>query len=83
MRIKNKTELRKLIKNSIGNAYSLIRIEFYRDGSWMLYAHTEEPDLVFACQLGNLAYSDEQNNKSVNAAITYNFKQIEKRETEK
>ena len=34
MNIKNKTELRGIIKRSIGNTESLDKIEFYSDGTW-------------------------------------------------
>lgn len=34
MKIKNKTELRHQIKDSIGNTGSLDYVEFYHDGSW-------------------------------------------------
>ena len=36
MKINRKTELRKLIKDAVGNTMSLNNVWFYNDGSWVV-----------------------------------------------
>ncbi len=78
--IVKKTELRKLIKNSIGNTGSLDFIEFYSDGSWTIMGCSTSGNCVRRINIAYLAanfnYSDDYTG-SADFAITHNFNQIE------
>ena len=77
MNIKNKTELRKIIKRSIGNTESLDKIEFYSDGTWtQLSGNTYSNDWIVRSSLGSLS-TFYGYNETMDRAITSNFLNIE------
>ena len=77
MNIKNKTELRKIIKRSIGNTESLDKIEFYSDGTWeQLSGNTYSNDWIVRSSLGSLS-TFYGYNETIDRAITSNFLNIE------
>jgi hypothetical protein len=74
--IKNKTELRKIIKNSIGNTGSLDYVEFYDDFSWeIMGCSTYSGNCIVRKSLAALASSTYD--ASVDWAISRNFANIE------
>jgi len=77
MNIKNKTELRKIIKRSLGNTESFDKIEFYSDGTWtQMDSNTYSESWVVRSSLGSLSafYGYDE---TVDRAITSNFIKIE------
>jgi len=76
--IKNKTQLRQIIKDSIGNTGSLDAIEFYNDFDWsVMDVNTWSNGYVFRCRMYDMTtewdyYSSIDNN------ITTTFKKIER-----
>lgn len=75
--IKNKTELRRLIKNSINNTGSLDAIEFYDDWSWdVMGVNTWTKGYVCRCRMYHMATEWEWTD-NIDANITITFQKIE------
>ena len=79
MRIKNKTQLRKIVKSSIGNAGSLEMVEIYEDGSWdVMSQSTRSKDSVYRSSIGSIGCESWPGEKGgLDAAITADFREIE------
>jgi hypothetical protein len=76
--IKNKTKLRRLIKESVDNTDSLDAIEFYDDFSWnTMSAQTWTKDHVYRCLICYMPTEWKWQN-SIDANITITFKKIER-----
>ena len=85
MRIKEKTTLRKWIKDSIGTTGELDIIWFYEDGSWQeTSSNTIIPDTLgykirdLARALPGSEYEFLDGKKYLDAIITENFREIER-----
>ncbi len=76
--IKDKTRLRKLIKNSIDTTTMLDSIEFYDDWNWdIMDTNTWSTDRVFRCGFGGLT-KEWDCDMSFDQNITKTFHEIER-----
>ena len=76
--IKKKTELRKNVKNSIGNTASLDIVEFYSDFTWeIMSTSTFSNNCIKRVSLESLGVFDILSDKKIDEAITSNFYEIE------
>lgn len=76
--IKDKTRLRKIIKNSIGNTGSLDMIEFYDDWSWeTMSCSTYSSVVIVRIQIG-MMISPEFYTDTDDQAITRAFRRVER-----
>ena len=75
--IKNKTELRRLIKDSVDNIGTLVAIEFYNDYSWdIMDVNTWTTDHVCRCRMYHMTTEWEWID-NLDANITITFQKIE------
>lgn len=75
MKIKNKTELRKEIKNAFNNTAALQRITFYEDGTWVLSSWGTYTEGTFSFQLR--MFFSVPFSKNYDIGLTRKFKEIE------
>ncbi len=76
--IKDKTQLRQLIKNSIDTTIMLDSIEFYDDWNWeIMSVNTWSTDRVFRCGFGRLT-KEWSWGMSLDQNITMTFQEIER-----
>src|SRR6056297_1221919 len=75
--LKNKTQLRRLLKDSIGNTGSLDAIEFYGDWSWdVMGVNTWTTRHVCRCRIYHMLTEWEWTD-NIDANITISFQKIE------
>ena len=78
-KLSNKTELRKLVKNSIGNTGSLDKVEFYDDYTWADMSqstHTENSGCVLRMSVGSVA-TQAYYGSTIDQDISEMFRKIE------
>lgn len=78
-KLSKKTELRKLVKNSIGNTGSLDMVEFYDDYTWAdmsVSTHTENSGCVLRMSVGSVA-AQVNYGSTIDQDISEMFRKIE------
>lgn len=76
-KLKEKTQLRKLVKNSIGNTGSLDMVEFYEDYTWSdMSCNTFSENCVLRMGVGDVARQAAYGN-TIDQDITTMFRKIE------
>ena len=76
-KLKEKTQLRKLVKNSTGNTSSFDAIEFYEDYTWAdMSCNTWSETCVLRVSVGDVARQCNQGN-TIDRDITEMFVKIE------
>lgn len=76
-KLKEKTQLRKLVKGSIGNTGSLDMVEFYEDYTWSdMSCNTFSENCVLRMSVGDVARQAAYGN-TIDQDITIMFKKIE------